>query len=243
MGKKKTTHDKAFDAMVSATSKTSIQDVISKVKEAHVSKDERLENFNEWYKKYGRGGQQRGRRASKRKRDADYRALKTVWEESGSPLISSEAYTEEYGKKFPGRAHATRKPFYFGRTNFGSDSIHNIKSYDDLFAELAHTYEGKDKGIIGRFIQSKRTRFERDDPSRERQKSGDMGMYDKKTIDFPEWTEKLGLKDIWSLETKAHGTGPQFKGEGGVGREKILEDQYKASYLRAVKKEIEKKRK
>ena len=115
--------------------------------------------------------------------------------------------------------------------------------YEDAHTKYPVIDEGKDKGIIGRFIQSKRTRFERDDPSRERQKSGDMGMYDKKTIDFPEWTEKLGLKDIWSLETKAHGTGPQFKGEGGVGREKILEDQYKASYLRAVKKEIEKKRK
>jgi len=209
--------------------------IIGKIKEAHVSKAERLENFNEWYKKYGKGGQRRGRRASKRKRDADYQALKTVWEESGSPLISTKAHTEKFEKKFPGRAHAVRKPFYFGRTNFGRDSIYNIKDYDALFAELAHTYEGKDKGIIGRLIQSKRTQFEHDDPTPKRRKKGDFGMYDKKTIDFPEWTEKFGFKDWWSLETQAHGVGPQFKGEGGVGREKILETQYKNLYSEYLK--------
>jgi len=37
------------------------------------------------------------------------------------------------------------------------------------------------------------------------------------------------------LETQAHGVGPQFKGEGGVGREKILETQYKNLYSEYLK--------
>ena len=197
----------------------------------YISKDEKLDNFNEWYKKYGKFNRLYGRN-NKQKRDADYRALKTVWEESGSPLISSEPHTKEFGEKYPDRAHAIPKPFYFGRTNFGSDSIYSIKSYDDLFAELAHTSPVKNKGILGRFIDNKRYSFEHDDPSKKRWKAGDLGMYDKKMVDFPEWAEKMGIKDWWSLETKAHGVGPQYKGQGGVGKETEL-----ATAFRNLRKE------
>ena len=225
--------NKAFDMMIDATSDTVIGDIINKISETYISKDERLTNFDKWYDRYGQGRDSR-RGIPRHKRRKDYLALKAVWEESGSPLISTEAYTEEYGKKFPGRAHAVNKPFYYGRTGFGRDTIYNIRNYEDLFAELAHTYKDKNKGIIGRFIDKKRTRFEHDDPTRKREKEGDFGMYDKKTIDFPEWTEKLGLKDVWSLESQAHGVGPQYKEEGGIGRQKILYKQYKDLYSRPL---------
>ena len=222
--------DKAFSMMTAAASDTVIGDIINKVSETYISKDERLTNFDEWYRTHGKGGESRGRGIPRHRRRRDYLALKAVWEEAGSPLISTKAHTEEFEKKFPGRAHAVDKPFYYGRTGFGRDTIYNIKNYEDLFAELAHTYKDKDKGIIGRFIEKTRYGFEHDDPTRKRKKEGDFGMYDTKTIDFPEWTEKLGLKDVWSLETQAHGVGPQYKGEGGIGREKILMKQYKDLY-------------
>jgi len=223
--------NKAFDMMIDAASDTVIGDIINKISETYISKDERLTNFDKWYDRYGKGRASRGGIPRHRRR-RDYLALKAVWEEAGSPLISTKAHTEKFEKKFPGRAHAVSKPFYYGRTGFGRDTIYNIKNYEDLFAELAHTYKDKNKGIIGRLIEKTRYGFEHDDPTPKRKKEGDFGMYDKKTIDFPEWTEKLGFKDWWSLETQAHGVGPQYKGEGGIGREKILYKQYKDLYSR-----------
>ena len=212
-----------------------LSNIVSKISEAYISKDERLSNFDEWYRTHGKGGERHGRGIPRHRRKRDYLALKTVWELAGSPLISTKAHTEEFEKKFPGRAHAVDKPFYYGRTGFGSDRIYNIRNYEDLFAELAHTFQFKEKGgILGRFINMKRLMFEHDDPSRERQREGDRGMYDKKIFDFPEWTEKLGLKDWWALETQAHGSGPQYKEEGGIGREKILKKQYKDLYSRSL---------
>jgi hypothetical protein len=209
-------------------------DITDRVRETYISEDERLSNFNEWYKKYGKGRSSRPG-IPKGKRTRDYKALRSVWEVAGSPLISDEAYTEKYGKKFPGRPHTVDKPFYYGSTGFGRDAIYSIKNYEDLFAELAHTSVVKDKGILARFIDKKRYALERDDPSPERIRGGDVGMYDKIMLDFPDWAEKLGFKDWWSLETQAHGESPRYLKEVGLGREKILAKQYKDLYSLSLK--------
>ena len=210
--------------------------IVNKISETHISKDERLNNFNDWYGKYGKGRASRSWAPSRKK--SDYISVKSVWEQAGSPFISDEAHNEEFGKKFPDRPHAVLKPFYSGRTNFGSDRIYNIKNYDNLFAELAHTASVKDKGVLGRFIAEKRHSFEYDDPyadkSGKRLKAGDRGMYDKKMVDFPKWTEKIGLKDVWSLETDAHGFSPRYKEEVGVGREQALKNQYEDMFIKSV---------
>ncbi len=59
-------------------------------------------------------------------------------------------------------------------------------------------------------------------------------MYDKKMVDFPKWLNNLGLKDIWSLETNAHGNSPQYKEEVGVGREQALKNRYEDMFIEYV---------